>query len=455
MPDHTYHYAGASTVTLERGRTSVDLFTAGGRSDHPHFFEGFIEHPAQTAQAMLAVAEVARTRYFDPGALTRAKDPIVTSNRSILRFESFSACNGVYARFDIEGDGLDDEYIDWGTTNVDFNQPMRTALARIGANDPLHLSVGQDEVVLRTLEGSEVEKKVPLPARWLKGMAEVQVASSGMLLQHELPQAAARKLLRDLPRRRVGQGAAWVTWTATGARLTRNPGPGDVCLAGPQRLGTLQRMVPFVEGIRVFAPPPQQRLTVGSRRTAERAVQPSAWEIVLRDARLVLVLSPEVYRGFSGEGGVLEALMAAKDSVIEAISNHLDGQASLALDEVVADTSEDDAVQALRALGAAGRVGFDLGTGGFFHRDLPFDRTSLDELQPRLVNARTLVDQQAVTMGRDRASVLSDGTTYAVRFEADGAHCTCPWFAKHRGERGPCKHVLAAQIVSSRTEVDS
>jgi predicted nucleic acid-binding Zn finger protein len=33
-----------------------------------------------------------------------------------------------------------------------------------------------------------------------------------------------------------------------------------------------------------------------------------------------------------------------------------------------------------------------------------------------------------------------------VRWAADGPHCTCPWFARYAGRRGPCKHVLAVQL---------
>jgi hypothetical protein len=33
-----------------------------------------------------------------------------------------------------------------------------------------------------------------------------------------------------------------------------------------------------------------------------------------------------------------------------------------------------------------------------------------------------------------------------VRLSPSGVRCTCPWFSKHQGQRGPCKHVLAAQM---------
>ena len=40
-------------------------------------------------------------------AILRAADPVVTSNGDRLRFESFSACCGVYARLDVMAAGLD------------------------------------------------------------------------------------------------------------------------------------------------------------------------------------------------------------------------------------------------------------------------------------------------------------------------------------------------------------
>jgi predicted nucleic acid-binding Zn finger protein len=50
------------------------------------------------------------------------------------------------------------------------------------------------------------------------------------------------------------------------------------------------------------------------------------------------------------------------------------------------------------------------------------------------------------------ASVQGSEVLHRVR-EVDGEmQCTCPWFAKHRGERGPCKHVLAAE--AARAEGD-
>src|SRR4051794_8279308 len=167
--EQTYSYVRPSELTFGDGQADLVLATSGGRTAdgpaaHPVFFDGFLGHPEQTAAALLAVAKVARTRFYTPPgmvtAILRAADPVVTSNGDRLRFESFSGCCGVYARLDLLPGALERPALDSGTTNVDFNPPMREALARVGGIDPLHLRVGED-VVVTTIDGAVAEKKVP------------------------------------------------------------------------------------------------------------------------------------------------------------------------------------------------------------------------------------------------------------------------------------------------------
>jgi hypothetical protein len=440
--EQTYSYLAPSAVSSSGTRSEVTLATSGGRGPHPHFFSGFLGAPRQTAQALLVVAEVARTRYYEPPNMIAARilaaDPVVTSNVDRLRFESFSVCAGVYARLDLEPGLLDGAATTWGTTNVDFNPPMRAALAGVRDADAMLMNVGHDEVVVTTLGGSAVEKKVPLSARWLKGFAEVQVAASRMMLRHELTALEARRFLQSLPRRKA-RGLGWATPAGSALRIASRPDDAAVCLAGAERLRLLERLLPFARGLRVYGPLPD-----GGARGAE----PSAWELVLDGARLCFCVSPEVYRGFSGEGGVLSDLAAAEDEVVDAVADDLHGEP-----EIDASATADRlgvarwrVQQALGALGAAGRVGYDLAASAFFHRELPYDRAALQEMNPRLVGAQGLVDQGAVRFEGDDALVRSGDVEYLVRFGADGPRCTCPWFARHRGERGPCKHVLAAEL---------
>jgi hypothetical protein len=43
--------------------------------------------------------------------------------------------------------------------------------------------------------------------------------------------------------------------------------------------------------------------------------------------------------------------------------------------------------------------------------------------------------------------VAGTDVMHLVRLRADGDKCTCAWFSKHQGQRGPCKHILAARML--------
>ena len=444
--EQTIAYATRSTLAGD----ALDLATSGGREAHPHFFEGFVEQPEQTARALLAIAEVSRARYFDPGVRARMKDPVVTSNLSVLRFESFSSCNGVYARLDVDAAGLDASHLDWGTTNVDLNEPVRAALAKVGPGEPLRLTVGADSVGVETLAGGGVEQRVPLPERWLRGFAEAQLAQSDMVAVARLEGAAARAAIRDLPRLRTGRRTPWVSLSPGPARVTSVARPTTPALVEPRRLETLGRVARWARSLTVYAPPPRERKGAGGGPPGGAALQASAWVVELEHARYTLVVSPEQWRGFSGEGHVLTHLAGVDEASVSRVAAQLLGQAALDTSTLAEATGIDEETVrgALAVLGAAGRVGFDLDSGAFFHRDLPYDRSALSEAQPRLRDAWDLVAAGAVTPGARPGewTVSSAGTRYPVTLAPEGDRCLCPWFAKHRGERGPCKHVLAATL---------
>ncbi|WP_084958632.1 SWIM zinc finger family protein [Thermoactinospora rubra] len=428
-----YTYAGPSTLDGSR----LGLSTSGGRAlsgpqAHPRFFSGLVTQAAPAAACLLALADVAMTRYHQPRP-TWSRDPVVTCDGRRLRLESFSACGGVYARLDL--DALDGEVLDRGTTNVDVNGPLREALARVGGKDPLHLGVGPDELAVTTLDGAVVEKKVPLPDRWLRGFAEVQVIAAGFDLRAELAGPHAVRFLRGLPRR--AGAAVWVAPAGRELRVVSGPRPGAVCLSGTGRLATLLPLLRFARSLRVYGP------------AAPREREASAWELELPGMRYTLAISPEPWRGFSGEGAVLGDLAtdeAAADADVVGMLLNYEPAVELGL---LADRSGLPVPRvraALTQLGTAGRVGYDLHEAAHFHRELPYDRDRVAELNPRLTAARALVEAGAVRLAGDLAEVTTDGGVRRVRF-ADGS-CTCPWWFDHRGSRGPCKHVLAAQIAA-------
>lgn len=408
-----------------------------GRLQHPRFFTGFLSEPEQGAQGLLAVAAVARARYFVPMTAARRLailDPVVTSDGERLRFESFSACCGVYARFDVTG--LDGDVLERGTTNVDVNPPLQTALAKVGGREPLHLSVGPDDLAVSTLDGSVVERKVTLPQRWLRGFAEAPVVLAGMGLRAEVDAVEARRFLRSLPRSTT-RGVLWAVQAGKSLRLTTRAVPGAVCVAGPERLEQLQPLLRFGSALRVYGPP------------ADGVPTPSAWEVELRGARLTLTLSPDLSRGFSGEGGVLSAL-ATDDALADAecVADVLAWLPGMSLNEVAAAVQlpVDRVRSAVLVLGTSGRVGYDVATTSWFFRELPYHTSAAEALNPRLQGARRLVAENRLERQDGGVVVRLDDHVQHVRLIAGGASCTCMWWAAYGGRRGPCKHVLAAQL---------
>ena len=406
--EQTYSYVRPSELTFGDGRADLMLATSGGRTAagpaaHPVFFDGFLGHPEQAAAALLAVAKVARTRFYMPpgmvAAILRAADPVVTSNGDRLRFESFSACCGVYARYDALPGSLDGTVLDTGTTNVDFNPPMRDALARIGGLEPLHLQVGED-VVVRTLDAEVTEKKVPLPERWLKGFAEVQLASATVAPAFEVAASEARRFIRSMPSS-GSRKPVWVVPAGRGLRITTRPTPDAVSLSGLDRLKPLEPLLRFARSLRAYAAPHDSQGATG------------VWELELDDARLVLALSPESSRGFSGEGGVLWDLADEQSSDdADLISALLAFEPRIDIDRLSTESglSTERVTRALGRLGAAGRVGYDAAEAAYFHRELPYDAERLATMHPRLRDATALVEAGAVRLDGDAAYVRSGDT---------------------------------------------
>jgi hypothetical protein len=446
---HVYDYPFASELVPAPEGSRLRLATSTRPGEHPHFFKGRLTHPQRAAELLLALSEISRTRFFlPPGMLARiiaAADPVVTSGGERLRFEAFSVCCGVYARVDLLPEAVEGDWTGRGTTNVDFNPPMRAMLGRIGASDGVSLSVGATSLELEREGKSVVERKVKLPMRWLKGFVEVQSYQSRMQPALELSADEASRFFRGLPRTVAGGAPGYAVPAGKGLRLSQRDAPGAIRLGGSGRLKLLERLARHARRVRVYS----------------GADGVSGWELVLDEARLHLVLSPDPSRGFSGEGQALSHL-ARSDSrdALGYVRAALRWQATLDPGALGRDLGlEPQAVwQSLSVLGSRGLVGYDLESASFFHRELPFDLDLVEQLQPRLRDARELVESggvRIVSSGETvEAYVRGTDVEHRVRSAGDELRCTCPWYSKHQGKRGPCKHVLGVQI-SLETDEDA
>ncbi len=443
--NYAYAYPFASQLeTLGKGK-HLSLATCGGVDKNPYFFQGRLVQARRSADLLLTVSEISRTRFYSPTAIREmilAADPVVTSGGDRLRFEAFSVCCGVYARVDLRPNAIDGDFVGRGTTNVDFNPPMRAALVNILSSEKVGLNVGADRVELERGSEKVVEKKVKLPIRWLKGFVEVQAHQSKLKPIFEISGEEARRFFGTLPKHLMTQKGtmSYVVPAGKGLRLSPREGPQSVLIGAPGRLKVLEQLVRYANKVRVYG--------------GDDGV--SGWEIFLDDASFHLVLSPDASRGFSGEGQVLSQLAhTRKDDDLAKVRATLQWQACVDAQSLATTLNVDESsvAEALATLGTRGLVGYDLAESAYFHRELPFNMDMVEELQPRLINARKLVEEGSVritkkTSSQVEAYVKGTNVEHRVVVTESKSQCTCEWQAKHPDDRGACKHILAVEILA-------
>jgi hypothetical protein len=107
---------------------------------------------------------------------------------------------------------------------------------------------------------------------------------------------------------------------------------------------------------------------------------------------------------------------------------------------------------ALTVLGASGQIGYDLAQETYFRRQLPWPAGAAEAYNPRLGAARALAADGAVRLDGAQALVGRGDQVNIVRADAAGRlSCTCTWWARYRGGRGPCRHALAVRMVQDST----
>jgi hypothetical protein len=174
------------------------------------------------------------------------------------------------------------------------------------------------------------------------------------------------------------------------------------------------------------------------------------WEFQLPGARLSMMLSPEPWRGFSGEGAVLESLGRAQSTDAQTLAALLAWEPCIdpgVLGEE-AQLPSPRVNAALAVLATNGQVGFDLREQGYFHRQLPYGEDRLSLNYPRLKAAKQLLVDGSVRRGDGHHVVQGEHGVYRVAPHEGRLRCTCFFEAKYQGSRGPCKHALAVQLLA-------
>lgn len=440
MTDLQIQYKGISTYTKSKGISSLVLAhqtEIETVNNIPCFFWGSLTDPYVTAKCWSTIAKVVRSSFGPiPPSL---RDPIVSAGTERIRFEGFSSCNGVYVRLDMKPEAIDGEFIANGTTNVDFNDPMLNALNSIQKNEKVTLAVGQQDMQVITAKTKVTEKKVTLPMRWIKGLTSVQLYLADMDLKFELNKIQTIQLFQTLPKGNV-KGDFFITKRAGKFMFSTLVTADGVRIGGIHRLRLLEGLLAIVEKIFVY-------------ESADRETCAIVCEF--GKMQLLMAFSPDAYRGFSGEGKALEHMtenlpvewMYGLNSLLK--SNETFDPTLLSIEH---DIDFDTMDQLTSSLSSIGLLGYDVMTRSHFYRQLPFKTERILSLNPRLKNAKKLIENSDVTIvekkdGYLEANVKGSGVVHKVVIDHNGYRCTCEWFTTYQGKRGICKHVLALKMI--------
>ncbi|WP_316837045.1 SWIM zinc finger family protein [Pedobacter nutrimenti] len=439
MTDLQIQYKGISTYTKSKGISSLVLAhqtEIETVNNIPCFFWGSLTDPYVTAKCWSTIAKVVRSSFGPiPPSL---RDPIVSAGTERIRFEGFSSCNGVYVRLDMKPEAIDGEFIASGTTNVDFNDPMLNALNSIQKNEKVTLAVGQQDMQVITANTKVTEKKVNLPMRWIKGLTSVQLYLADMDLKFELNKIQTIQLFQTLPKGNV-KGDFFITKRAGKFMFSTLATADGVRIGGIHRLRLLDGILAIVEKIFVY-------------ESADRETCAVVCEF--GKMQLLMAFSPDAYRGFSGEGKALEHMtenlpvewMYGLNSLLK--SNETFDPTLLSIEHDVDFGTMDQLTSSLSSIGL---LGYDVTARSHFYRQLPFKTERILSLNPRLKNAKKLIENSDVTIVEKRdgyveANVKGSGVVHKVVIDHNGYRCTCEWFTAYQGKRGICKHVLALKM---------
>lgn len=436
----SYEYDSLSSLTKEKGKENLLLskFSEINKGSSPCFFWGKLNNPYILSRCLITLSNIVQSSFnLSPFQIALLKDPIVTAGNEQIRFEGFSHCAGVYARVDVLENGQDGEFIENGTTNVDFNTPLISELGKIKKNDNLVLSVGNKEVGFHTKGKSVIERKVPLPSKWIKGLTTVQHYFSESEHVQTLNRIQAIQLFKTIPSGKVKIDYFLIK---RGNRFIFSPlkTSGAVCIGGIHRLKLLQHLIPLVNELKIYP---------------HKNMESVSFTLCFDQINFVFSVSRDFWRGFSGEGATLESLIEdIPDSLIQAFDNYTFtnqefNPALMSFEEGI-DISKIDKLAS--KLSAMGLLGFDITRNGFFYRRLPFKLERILALNPRLKGAEKLLNEGKVVItskgdNEVEARVEGSGVHHYITLKNGNDKCTCTWYSRNQGSRGICKHILAVK----------
>jgi hypothetical protein len=400
-------------------------------------------------------------------------DPVVTVAPDAVFFECFSKDESSYGCLLVDREGFRGEATaELGTTNVDYSLALYEHFQTLRSYRETRLLVDPTGFEVQVAGNPDYrEEKIDLPPSWLRGFGQLQAAMGLPSRRVVLGVEAVYSILAFLRRHREKTGPRSIRFQLTPgqpAKLLLDPwgvevpsrGPAydgeraeEVKVWGRRRLLVLARVLPLAERVEVAL--------LGSGL-------PSVWTVFMGEMKLVVALSGWTSNDWTSSAALelMTATRAPDTAVVGRLESHLAACRSATLDELqtAIGAPRDTVLGSLGVLARQGQVMYDFAHGRYRYRPVmpvALSEAVLGPEHPELSNGRRLHHEHRVQLQREEALPSArrllvakvDKTEFEAILDADGAivraRCPCSHFFKNRLRGGPCRHLLALQLLAS------
>lgn len=420
---------------------------------------------------------VARAKYFkylyenDKNAWF-VLDPVITVAPDQVFFEAFSLDESSYGRLAVHQElFMDVKDFAYGTTNIDFSDALYNELQRMRTYRPTEFQIDPSGFEVAT-KGREVykEKKIDVPASWIRGFLQVQSAMSLPTYSFDVKPIDIYNIclfLRQHKERHSPRALKYILRPGQPVKLVIEPWNEELTFSesvytgdqaveirtwGRRRLHLLERLLPLAK-----------KVTIHLMGTG----LPSFYIVDMGALSFTLGLSGWTRNDWAAAGNF--DLMVASSA---AATPEQSAQVFQVLKEKKTMSDVSLSIQtglplttvqaALKQLCSAGRVMFDLEIQQYRLRELTRDPLPLDQLKyanPREEKAVQLVQGGKASL--DSWQIKTDGSVHLqgkvesesrmytpeVILDMDGrmteASCSCYFYKSNRLMQGPCEHMIA------------
>ena len=410
-------------------------------------------------------------------------DPVISVHPDKVILEVFSKDEGTYASLGVDMEAFElDGKPTYGTTNIDFSQPLFNAIEQFRSYRETKITIGQQSVEVATESKEKViEKKINVPDSWIRGFLQVQ--SSAMLprASFKMKPMDLYNLLRQLRMNKDVKGKRrgirvelvpgeaprmviepWDKVITCGAEIYQGKQSRVIRIWGRRRLMLLRRMLPLVEDIEVHM--------TGSGL-------PSFW--VLRAGQMTFTFGLTGFNASNWSQAVNFDLMLPRGEEtgdLKKLVKHLSSKWSNDRDSIGTSLKlkGETLAQQLQNGCQQGQLMFDVADNVYRLRPLTDEPLEMEKYEFRNVNERVAQD---LVLRKGAVKILSENRIYGKGLELTGlakvnedrreyrpqllisdegyvgkAECTCSQFRQQGLKAGPCPHLIALRMAHAIRE---